>query len=148
VRDEKEREIMSETIEGIIFESKVIIREKHLDLFGHVNNATYLELFEEARWDIVHPRGFGLDRVQETMIGPTILDIHLQFRREIRNREEITIRTFVTGFTKKTHTLRQLMINGKGEEACVADFVMGLFDMRARKLIEPTPEWRQAIGIA
>jgi thioesterase-3 len=27
------------------------VRGYHLDLFGHVNNARYLEFLEEARWD-------------------------------------------------------------------------------------------------
>ena len=29
------------------------IKEKDLDTLGHVNNAKYLELFEEARWDFI-----------------------------------------------------------------------------------------------
>jgi acyl-CoA thioester hydrolase len=43
--------------------------------------------------------------------------------------------------------LRQVMINEKGEEAAIADFVIGLFDLNARKLIEPTPEWKHALGL-
>ena len=30
------------------FEFEVLIREHHLDSYGHVNNATYLALYEEA----------------------------------------------------------------------------------------------------
>ena len=33
-----------------MFSYKVKIRESHLDTLGHVNNAVYLVLFEEARW--------------------------------------------------------------------------------------------------
>ena len=29
---------------------EIKIRGYHLDLFGHVNNARYLEFLEEARW--------------------------------------------------------------------------------------------------
>ncbi len=41
-------------------EYQLLIHEGHLDSFGHVNNATYLNLFEEARWDWITARGYGL----------------------------------------------------------------------------------------
>jgi acyl-CoA thioester hydrolase len=130
-----------------VSEYPITIREGHLDLFGHVNNAVYLEIFEEARWDIVEAGGYGLRKVQETGVGPTILEIELQFKREIRNRERITVRTWLANRAGKVMTLRQVMMNEKGEEACTADFVIGLFDTRARKLIDPTPEWLRAVGV-
>ncbi len=38
----------------------VLILESHLDTFGHVNNAAYLTLFEESRWDFITKNGYGL----------------------------------------------------------------------------------------
>jgi YbgC/YbaW family acyl-CoA thioester hydrolase len=126
---------------------EVTIREAHLDTFGHVNNAVYLSLFEEARWEIISARGYGLKEVLKYKVGPTILEVNLKFRREIKNREKIKIRTSVISGGGKISTLRQLMINEKGEEACVAEFVVGLFDLTQRKLISPTPEWKSALGL-
>ena len=36
-----------------IYEYEKTILEQHLDTFGHVNNAAYLVLYEEARWDFI-----------------------------------------------------------------------------------------------
>ena len=130
-----------------INEYEVLIRETHLDTFGHVNNATYLTLFEEARWEIVSKRGFGLDDIKRTGLGPTLLEVNVKWKREVRNRERIRIRTQVTSATGKVQTLHQVMLNEKGEEVCVADYVVALFDVKARKLVPPTPEWKAAIGI-
>jgi len=130
-----------------VFEYQVLIRESHLDTFGHVNNAVYLQLFEEARWEIITARGYGLDQVMKSRIGPTILEVRLQFKREIRNRELITIRSWVENATGKIMTLKQVMAKPNGEEACVADFVVGLFDLNQRRLIEPTEEWKRAVGL-
>jgi acyl-CoA thioester hydrolase len=132
----------------MIWENEVTILESHLDTFGHINNAVYLQLFEQARWDIISARGYGLRDVQKSQIGPTILEINLQFRREIRLREKIKIVTSTVSHEKKITKLRQVMVNEKGEEACVADFTIALFDLKARKLIEPTPEWRHALALA
>lgn len=130
-----------------VFEYQVLIRESHLDTFGHVNNAVYLQLFEEARWEIITSRGYGLDQVMKSRIGPTILEVRLQFKREIRNRELITIRSWVENATGKIMTLKQVMMKPDGEEACVAEFVVGLFDLNQRRLIEPTEEWKRAVGL-
>ncbi len=130
-----------------VFEYKVLIRESHLDTFGHVNNAVYLQLFEEARWEIINTRGYGLEQVLRSRIGPTILEVRVQFRREIRNRELITIRSWVEKVSGKIMSLKQVMVKENGEEACVADFTIGLFDLNQRRLIEPTEEWKRAVGL-
>ena len=41
------------------------IKETQVDILGHLNNAVYLELFEIARWDIIHARGYGLKKMIE-----------------------------------------------------------------------------------
>ena len=135
-------------MENQVFESEIVIRETHLDTFGHVNNAVYLTLFEQARWAIVAPRGFGLDDIRRSGLGPTLLEVKLQWKREIKNREKITIRTWVTSAAGKVQNLRQVMVKESGEEACQADYVLALFDVKARRLVEPTPEWKAAIGLA
>jgi YbgC/YbaW family acyl-CoA thioester hydrolase len=134
-------------VKSTVFEYRLLIREHHLDTFGHVNNAVYLALFEEARWQFVTELGFGIKQVQETQTGPTILEVKLQFKREIKNRETIVIRTQVTDVTGKITTLRQAMVNAAGEEACIAEFKVGLFDLQARKLILPTEAWSRALGL-
>ena len=41
----------------------------------------------------------------------------------------------------------QQMINEQQEVCCEARFVIGLFDLQARKLMLPTPEWLRALGL-
>jgi len=49
---------------------EVIILERHLDTFRHVNNAVYLELFEEARWDFISRRGYDMQVIDDLKLGP------------------------------------------------------------------------------
>jgi YbgC/YbaW family acyl-CoA thioester hydrolase len=74
-----------------VFEYELVIKECHLDSFGHVNNAIYVQLYEEARWDFITKNGFGLDVIQRDQVGPVILDLQVRFKREIKNREVIKI---------------------------------------------------------
>src|SRR5579864_7213435 len=99
-----------------IFTYDVIIKENVLDIFGHVNNATYLVLFEEARWDLITKNGYGLKKIQETGLGPTILEIKLAFLKELRLREKIVIETQVTSYQRKIGKISQKMI--RDNEVC------------------------------
>lgn len=129
-----------------IFYYPLMIKEAHLDTFGHVNNATYLTLFEEARWDLVTKNGYGLKKIQETGLGPVILEIKLSFLKELFLRDEIIIETKMRAYVKKIAKISQKMIRNN-EVCCEAEFIMGFFDLNKRKLIPPTPEWLKAIGI-
>lgn len=125
----------------------VFIRESHLDTFGHVNNATYLQLFEESRWDMITAGGFGMDKIRESQTGPVILEAHVKFQRELHNRETVTIVSELLSYQGKTGEMKQTIVREDGSAACEAVFVFGFWDLRKRRLIEPTPEWARAVGL-
>lgn len=126
----------------------VTILEKHLDTFGHVNNATYLELYEEARWDLITNNGWGLKEIYQRQIGPVITSLNIQYKREITNRETIRIETQVSSFrNKKILCLEQKMIKEDGSVANTMVMEAGLFDLKERRLLDPTDEWMAALGV-
>ncbi|MGE5085849.1 MAG: acyl-CoA thioesterase [Bacillota bacterium] len=123
------------------------IKETHIDSYGHVNNATYLSLYEEARWEMITSRGFGFREIHKRQQGPVILEVNLKFLKEIRLRETITIMSEMMDYNGKIGRMIQRMIKEDGSVASEAVFVFGLFDIKERKLIMPTPEWLAAIGL-
>lgn len=128
------------------FELQIV--ERHLDTFGHVNNARYLEIFEEARWDWITGRGFGFDTIHRLQQGPTVLSCMMQFRREVHNRERVRVLTEMLSYVNKTGECKQSLINASGNVACEATFVVGLFDLKSRRLVPPTPEWLHALDFS
>jgi YbgC/YbaW family acyl-CoA thioester hydrolase len=131
-----------------VHQYEVLITEKHLDTFGHVNNATYLELYEEARWDLITNNGWGLDKIKKTGIGPVVTSINIQYKRELTNREKVIIETTFGEFrNSKICSLNQQMIKEDGTVANVMKLEAGLFDLGQRKLIDPTDEWLRALGV-
>jgi YbgC/YbaW family acyl-CoA thioester hydrolase len=134
--------------DNIIFEYEVLIREFHLDSFGHVNNAAYVMLYEEARWDFITKNGFGLEYVQKHQIGPVILDLNVRFKRELKNRERIKITSkTIEIVSPKIMILEQAMLKEDGKVASEAKFTIGFFDMKERKLIDANPDWLHAVGV-
>lgn len=132
-------------MEAKIFEYPITIKESQLDTFGHVNNAVYLQIFEEARWDLVTANGYGLEYVQKSQIGPTLLEVNLRFMKEIKLRDRVVIKTQSISYEGKISKIRQ-WIEKDGVNCCEALFTIALFDLKQRKLVPPTPEWLRAIG--
>jgi thioesterase-3 len=142
---------------GPVHEFPLVIHEGHLDTFGHVNNATYLQLFEQARWDWITQGGYGLSKIQETKQGPVILDCAVQFRREVTNRQAVRIRTWIATLGTKVATVRQdvaveraqldVTAPSRSEVCCSATFTMAFFDLAARRIIEPSDAWLGAFGL-
>lgn len=129
-----------------IFSYSLTIQETYLDIFGHVNNAVYLTLFEEARWDLLNKSGYGVEKIQKTGLGPTVLEIKISFLKELRLREQIIIETQMLSYGNKTGKLSQKMLRD-GEICCTSEFVIGLFDIKQRRLVVPTKEWLEVIGL-
>jgi len=126
-------------------EYRTQIRERHLDNFGHVNNAQYLVLFEEARWEMITSRGYGMKQVLESGIGTVILSCSVKFKRELSVRDFVRIETELVSLEKKIGLIRQHLYREDGKLAALAEFQMGCFDLKERKLIQPTERWLSAI---
>jgi thioesterase-3 len=129
------------------FSSELMIRENHLDTFGHMNNAMYFQLFEQARWDIITERGYGLAEVQRSCKGPVILAAEIKFLKELKLREKIMIRTRCEPFLGKTAKICQTMEKADGSIACEVMFTVAFFDLLERKIIPPSLEWLKATGL-
>ncbi len=132
---------------GAVHEYRMLILERHLDTFGHVNNASYLEILEEARWDLITRNGYGLEEVHHLKIGPVVLEAHLRFARVLHNRQAVTIRSWLESYSGRIGSLAQEILADDGELCCDAMFTIGLFNLAARRLIRPTPEWVRGLGL-
>jgi acyl-CoA thioester hydrolase len=123
------------------------VLETHLDTFAHMNNAVYLRLFEEARWDWCTAGGFGLKRILENQMGPVILELNLRFRKELKLRDNVTIESRTLETKRAVVLVLQEMKSEAGDVLCEARFTMGFFDMRVRKLMPPPADWLKALSI-
>jgi len=121
------------------------IKERDIDFYGHVNNAVYLILYEEARWDMITSQGYSAKKIKETGYGPVVLEVNVKYLKELNLRDEIIIKSQVADYTKKIFCLKQEI--WRGEEICsLAEFKMALFDLNLRKIIHPTEAWLKAIS--
>lgn len=123
------------------------IKEYHLDTFGHVNHATYLQILEDIRWDIIGENGFSLEEIHKTKKGPVILDYTIKYKKELKNRDKVIVESYATKATQKILQFHQTILKEDGTIAAEADMTIGFFDLAERKLIRGGESWLQAVGV-
>ena len=99
--------------------TEIKVRGYHLDVYGHVNNARYLEFLEEARWkwveDIV-----GAGQAFSREMGFSIVNININYRRPATLGEELEIGTGIKEFKSRSAVVEQV-IRLKGTDMVVVE---------------------------
>ena len=95
------------------------MRWADLDLFGHVNNVTYVDYMQEARVDMfrVHGPADGGDRLAD---GVVVVRNEVEFLKPIRFRTApLRIEVWVTEVRAATFTLDYEMVDVRGDDRTV-----------------------------
>ncbi len=131
-------------MQSIEYSYEVMVKESMLDVMGHLNHAVYLTLFEEARWDICAIQGMTIERMQERGVGLVVIEAHIQYRKEVRARDRLLIRTQFQAVDRKIWQVSQSMSKSTiKDELCATLRLKGaMFDLKQRKIILADQEWR------
>lgn len=78
-----------------IYKYNLEARGYELDSFGHVNNAVYLNYFEQARWNIVKELGI-IDYFKSTESLLVVVDVHIRYVKEIQLFNLLTVETTIS----------------------------------------------------
>ena len=78
-----------------MFEYKLTVRGYELDSYGHVNNAVYLNYFEQARWEIFRQLDL-MDYFRQNNLLLVVTEMQVRYSREAKLFDELVIRTGIT----------------------------------------------------
>jgi thioesterase III len=95
------------------------IRGYHLDGYGHVNNARYLEFLEEARWSIFEQR-IDLQAFIAKGYLFVVVNININYRRPAYLHEEVSVETALNSMTSHSGVFDQVVML-KDTDTVVAD---------------------------
>lgn len=99
--------------------TEVTVRGYHVDLYGHVNNARYLEFLEEARWEIFE-KHLDLEEWAKSGFSFFVVNINISYKRPAFLAETIEVESGITKFGTKSGTLRQTVYL-KGTDTVIAE---------------------------
>jgi thioesterase III len=104
------------------------IRGYHLDDYGHVNNARWLELLEEARWRWLEET-IDLRTWDDRGLGLAVMNIDVRFRRPAVRHDVLHLRVWMSRLASKGGTCCQRVFRAGTDELLVESSVtFVLFD--------------------
>ena len=125
--------------------TEIKIRGYHLDVYGHVNNARYLEFLEEARWALFE-KHFDLERWREKNLGFFVVSITIHYRRPASLGDVLRITTHVSRFGTKSAVFTQQIFSAKSDERVAeADITFVLADLKTGRAVALDGELREAL---
>ena len=99
--------------------TEIKVRGYHLDFYGHVNNARYLEFLEEARWALFEDR-LDLKDLRRRGLAFYVVNININFRHPAGLGDLLQVTGRFVRFGSRSGVLRQEILR-KGTPAMVAD---------------------------
>lgn len=108
-------------------------RTTEIDIMGHVNNAKYLEYMEWSREDWYNQIGLPFDAFSELGIGTVTVNINIDYLKELRLGQAITITTEPVRKGNTSFVLKHEIHNEQNELVTTALVTGVIIDFEKRK---------------
>ena len=115
-----------------MYEYQLTVRGYELDSFGHVNNAVYLNYFEQARWEIFR-RLEMMDYFGQNNLMLLVTEMQVLYSREAKLFDELVIRTKVAKEAPYLVFNHRMYRHGSKVKICSADVKTLLSDKEHSK---------------
>jgi YbgC/YbaW family acyl-CoA thioester hydrolase len=96
------------------------------DAYGHLNNASYLHILEEARSAILMDLGIPVSELLAMNIHIYVSDLELHYKRSIPMESRVTVVSRLRELTRVKATWEQEIRNEKDEQ-CAAAVIYAVF---------------------
>lgn len=106
---------------------EIVVRGYHVDMYGHVNNARYLEFLEEGRWASLEAN-VDLAKWAARGLGFMVVNININYRRAVGPGERLLVSTALEKIGSRSATLKQeITLTGSGDTVvdALVTFVIG-----------------------
>ncbi|MBB5347073.1 acyl-CoA thioesterase [Desulfoprunum benzoelyticum] len=114
--------------------TEIKVRGYHADFYGHVNNARYLEFFEEDRWAHLESNIDLMEWVAKGQIF-LVVNINVNYRKAVGVGEIINVSTEIEKIGSKSAVLLQkIVLKRTGEVAADARITFVIADRSGRAM--------------
>ncbi|MDV7999858.1 thioesterase family protein [Rhodococcus sp. IEGM 1408] len=115
------------------------VRPEWIDVNGHVNSTHYNTIVYEAQIRHTAHLGMGDPYVYTSGLGKMVVEQHFHYQRELRETDEISVRSWVLGVdAKRIHVAHQVIRDADGEIAATVEQLDLSVDLSTRR-VTPFP---------
>ncbi|MCZ8512677.1 acyl-CoA thioesterase [Paenibacillus filicis] len=125
----------------------IIVRSTEIDVNGHVNNAKYLEYLEWGREEWYENAELPYEAFLKLGIQTVTVNININYRRECRQGDLLTIRTYPGRAGRSSYVFKQEIRNDRGELCADAEVTSVTMDMATRTGREMPEELRSRFPV-
>ncbi len=122
---------------------EIKVRGYHLDVFGHVNNARYLEFLEEGRWSAFEA-GFDLQQLAVKGYSFVVVNININYRRPAFLNEVLRVATQLKRLNHRSGVIHQaITLKGSNTPVADAEVTFVIFDNDKKSAVPLKGELKQ-----
>jgi acyl-CoA thioester hydrolase len=111
----------------------------HCDHMGHMNVMWYVGKFDEATWQLLASVGLSGTRLRTENVGMVAVEQHLEYKRELRAGDLLTIRSSVQEVREKSILFVHEMTNQLTEELAARTVLTGVCIDTITRKARPLP---------
>jgi acyl-CoA thioester hydrolase len=129
------------------FTRRFLVRWADMDFNAHMRNTTYLDMSADTRMLFFQEHGFAMREFERLRIGPVVRRDELEYFRELRLLETVTVSFSLAGLSGDASRmrLRNEFVREDGLLAAKVTTTGGWLDLAARRLISPPAALAEAL---
>ena len=134
-------------MEDAISTTSLKVRGYHLDGYGHVNHARYLEFMEEGRWDYFDRHPALMSRLATGDIAFVAVNLNVDYREAAVTGDRLEVATRLSvlgGRSAKMH--HEILRQRDGATVVRAELTFVLLDVASNKAMTIDGELRDALA--
>ena len=126
--------------------SFIKVRGYHLDVYQHVNNASYLEFLEDARWEYLEDSG-DIEFFQAKGFAWVIVNINISYRASATMGQTLEITTWLSNVGNKSAVFSQRIADkATGKTVVEADITFVILDQNTGQALPIEGEIRERMA--
>ncbi|MGP9766321.1 acyl-CoA thioesterase [Halomonas sp. AOP13-D3-9] len=122
------------------------VRGFHLDGYGHVNNARYLEFMEEGRWDFFDQHPAMIKELHQAGRAFVVVNLNIDYLAAAGHGDDLEIMTGIVDIGERSGVCHHRIVRQDGTVIARADLTFVLLDIRANKAAAIEGELREALA--
>lgn len=122
------------------------VRGYHLDGYGHVNNARYLEFMEEGRWGFFDDHPALIKQLKQSGYALVVVNLNIDYCKAALERDDLLVLTGIIHVGERSAVCHHQVIRQR-DSALVAraDLTFVLLDIHANKAVPIEGQVREAL---
>lgn len=120
------------------------IRFNDIDLFGHLNNAIYVQFFDMGK--LAYFKQFMGGKFEDEPTVPVVASLNCNFYAPAYIDDRLEVLTGIAQISNSSLVLHQRIVDSRGGVKCTAVTVMVNVDARTHKSTPVSDRWRRVIS--